>query len=90
VLVAGLLWLLKAHRRLPASLERLYAGVYLGLGGFNLYDGTIQHKVLKLHQIRPEVGDQTPYDVAFLAIAVAFVLLGVGMLRLSRRGDRAI
>jgi uncharacterized membrane protein len=88
MLVGGLLWLLRLRRRLPASLERLYAGVYLGLGGFNLYDGTIQHKVLKLHQIRPEARDQLPYDVVFVAIALAFVLLGVAMLRLSRSAPR--
>ena len=89
VLVAGLLWLLRLHRRLPASLERLYAGIYLGLGGFNLYDGTIQHKVLKLHQIRPAAGDQTPYDVVFIAVALAFVMLGLAMLLASRKGKAA-
>ena len=68
----------------------LWAGMLFGMGGFNPYDGTIQHKVLKLHQIRPSDPNQLPYDVVFLAIAVAFVLLGLLMLRLAgRRRSRA-
>jgi len=27
----------------------LVAGVLMGVGGFNLYDGTVQHKLLDLH-----------------------------------------
>src|SRR4051812_39691462 len=41
--------------------RRFWAGVCLGAGGFNLYDGTIQHKVLQLHQVRPGVPNELPY-----------------------------
>jgi len=45
------------HRswQIPGWARRFWAGVLLGLGGFNLYDGVIQHKVLRLHQVRPGV-----------------------------------
>jgi hypothetical protein len=36
-------------------------GCCLGAGSFQLYDGTVQHKLLRLHQIRYDV-DLAPYD----------------------------
>jgi len=29
-----------------------WAGFFYGLGGFQLFDGIIDHKVLRLHQVR--------------------------------------
>lgn len=52
--------------------------VLIGLGGFNLYDGTVQHKVLRLHQVRYGV-DHLPYDVGFIAAAAAVLLVGIAL-----------
>ncbi len=59
------------HRGNPYTGWRRYfwAGVLLGIGGFNLYDGIIQHKVLRLHQVRPGVANELPYDLTFIGIA---------------------
>jgi uncharacterized membrane protein len=60
----------------PVQLRALIAGMLLGMGGFNLYDGTIQHKILQLHPVREGVPDPLPYDLAFNALALALLLLG--------------
>ena len=62
--------------RLPHGGRLLAAAVLLGMGGFNLYDGTVQHKLLNLHPVREGVADQLPYDLAFNGVAV--VLLAAG------------
>jgi len=67
------------HRRHAFWLKRWVGGVFLGAGSFQLYDGVVQHKLMKLHQIRYNV-DITPYDAvwnitAFAMIVVGFVLL---------------
>src|SRR5215208_1798538 len=51
--------------RLPQGGRLLAAGVLLGMGGFNLYDGTVQHKLLNLHPVGEGVANQLPYDLAF-------------------------
>ena len=74
---ALLLW---RQRRSLAHLEdggaALGAGVLLGMGAFNLYDGVIQHKVLRLHPVRLGVENPLPYDLAWNAVAL--LLLGLG------------
>lgn len=52
------------------------AGFFLGLGGFQLFDGIIDHKLLRLHQVRYGV-DITPYDWGWNPAALAFLLIGV-------------
>lgn len=79
-LVAGAL----AARARPWLRGRaLWGGIAAGAGAFNLWDATIQHKVLRLHQVRPEAGDQLPYDLGFGGLAL--LVLAVGVL-VARRG----
>jgi uncharacterized membrane protein len=59
----------------------------VGLGGFNLYDGTMQHKVLRLHQVRPAADDWLPYDLAFIGLALLLLMTGVVLLRGSPRSQ---
>jgi uncharacterized membrane protein len=73
--------LLEARRREPpVATRRLIGGVLMGAGGFNVYDGTVQHKLLRLHQVRYGV-DELPYDVGFVALAVALLLAGLVLVR---------
>jgi uncharacterized membrane protein len=85
ILVAGV-WRLGTAGGIPAALRSrlLWAGVCLGFGGFNLYDATIQHKLLRLHQVRRGVADPLPYDLAFGGAAAAILLLGVWLLTTDR------
>jgi uncharacterized membrane protein len=71
------LFLLADIRRHGAWHRRRWAGgALLGAGVFQLYDGIIQHKLLKLHQIRYRV-DITPYDVGWNIIAALMLIAGL-------------
>jgi uncharacterized membrane protein len=68
-----------SKRSLLSTLERgraLVAGILLGMGGFNLYDGIIQHKLLQLHPVREGVPDQLPYDLAWNGLALLLIAGG--------------
>jgi uncharacterized membrane protein len=84
VLVLGVIQLVERRRTTPDPPRLALAGILLGAGGFNLYDGTIQHKLLGLHQVRAGAPDNLPYDLAFLAIAAALALAGALLLRRTR------
>jgi uncharacterized membrane protein len=77
ILLAGVL-LLWRHARLVAlaGWRVLAAGLLVGLGGFNLYDGTVQHKLLRLHPVREGVANQLPYDLAWNAVSLALLVVG--------------
>jgi uncharacterized membrane protein len=77
LLLVGAL-LLCQRRRLfsQADWRAIPAGICLGAGGFNLYDGTIHHKVLQIHPVREGVANILPYDLAFNGIALALLIVG--------------
>lgn len=78
-----LLAAVRRHGRLPAA--RWWGGLLTGAGAFQLYDGTVQHKLLGLHQIRYGV-DLRPYDGAWNVLAILLLLAGVALLARSRTG----
>ncbi|MDB6453706.1 DUF2243 domain-containing protein [Falsirhodobacter sp. 20TX0035] len=57
-----------------------WAGLFLGMGGFQVFDGVIDHKVLRLHQIR-QVENLWLYDTVWIAAGVALLLVGFGLAR---------
>lgn len=85
LLVSGLL-LFSGLRRSGALAPRsAVGGLLVGMGGFQLWDGVVHHKILRLHQVRGGV-DLLPYDLAWNAAAL--VLLGIGAALLLRsRGE---
>jgi uncharacterized membrane protein len=83
--VIGLVMVVDLVRRTGLSVRGLVGGILLGAGAFQLYDGTIQHKILRLHQIRYNV-DIAPYDWTWNIIAVILVLVGAVLLRRVLRG----
>jgi uncharacterized membrane protein len=85
VLVLGAIQLVERRHTSPDPPRLALAGILLGAGCFNLYDGTIQHKLLRLHQVRPAAPNDLPYDLAFLAIAAAIALSGALLLRRTRQ-----
>lgn len=64
------------RRRDAFSLRRWIGGILLGAGSFQLYDGIIQHKLMRLHQIRYHV-DIVPYDWAWNLSALALLIAGI-------------
>ena len=79
-MVAGLFLLADAHRRGGFVPKRWWGGLLLGAGGFQLYDGIVQHKLLGLHQIRYHV-TIWPYDLTWNIIAVIMIVAGVLLMK---------
>ena len=81
--VIGLVMVGDLRRRAELSSVRLLAGALLGAGVFQLYDGTVQHKLLGLHQIRYGV-DLTGYDWTWNLIAAVILVAGAVLLYRGR------
>ncbi|WP_446715852.1 DUF2243 domain-containing protein [Bacillus sp. OTU2372] len=77
--VGGLFMVADIRRRKVWQPMKWVAGVLLGAGGFQLYDGIIQHKLMRLHQIRYHV-DIVPYDMVWHITSVFIVLIGIVLL----------
>jgi uncharacterized membrane protein len=84
--VAALFLFADLRRRTGFQAPRWWGGVLVGAGGFQLYDGTIQHKLMKLHQIRYDV-DLAPYDWTWNIIAAVMIVIGAVLLVRARRRD---
>jgi uncharacterized membrane protein len=82
--VGGLFLLADLRRRRAFWQTRWWGGVLLGAGAFQLYDGTIQHKALGLHQIR-YVPDTLPYDLTWNVIAAVLIVVGIVLTVRTRR-----
>jgi uncharacterized membrane protein len=82
--VTGLFLLADLRRRRSLNVRRWVGGLLLGTGGFQLYDGLVQHKVFGLHQIRYGV-DLLPYDLTWDLVAVLLIVVGVVLLARTRR-----
>jgi uncharacterized membrane protein len=72
------------RRRSALWLTRWWGGVLLGAGIFQLYDGIIQHKLMRLHQIRYNV-NILPYDLTWNIIAIAMIVAGTILIVRTRR-----
>ena len=83
--VAGLYLPADLRRRDAFSAVRWRMGVLIGLGGFQLWDGLVQHKWWRLHEIRYGV-TIWPYDLAWNAAAGVVLLTGTLLLLRTRQG----
>ncbi len=84
--IAALFLLADLRRREAFWFKRWLGGVLFGVGLFQLYDGTIQHKLMGLHQIRYNV-DILPYDLTWNMIAVIILIFGISLLVQTRRSQ---
>jgi len=53
----------------------------VGWGTFNLVEGIIDHHLLTVHHVRDDVGDPLAWDLAFLAVSVVLLLVGLALVR---------
>jgi uncharacterized membrane protein len=67
--------------------KRWGGGVLVGAGGFQLYDGIVQHKLMRLHQIR-YVDDVIVCDIVWNVLAAVLLLIGIGLLAGGRRNKQ--
>jgi len=78
-MVVGLFLFADLQRRKVTVPKRLWAGAFTGWGGFQVYDGLFQHKVLGLHQIRYDV-DLVPYDLVWNISGAVGLVVGILLL----------
>ena len=89
MLAVGAVLLWAERRRLVRVVgnRSLVAGVLLGMGGFQLFDGVVNHKMLRLHQIREDTDNLLTYDLIWNAAAIATVGVGWALWRGRRQVD---
>ncbi|PAZ09810.1 hypothetical protein CLM62_44460 [Streptomyces sp. SA15] len=87
-LVAGFFFYADLRRREALAPVHAWSGFFLGLGIFQLFDGIVDHKLLRLHQVRYGV-DVTPYDWAWNIAGLILLLTGVALAVHAARRDRA-
>ncbi|NEU31056.1 DUF2243 domain-containing protein [bacterium LRH843] len=74
--VGSLFMVADLRRRDAFWFKRWWGGKMLGGGAFQLYDGTIQHKVMKIHQIR-YVENIFIYDLIWNTVAAIMIAIGI-------------
>ena len=88
MLAAGFYLFVQLCRRGAVSGLHAWAGFFLGAGGFQLFDGIVDHKILRLHQVR-YVDNLLPYDLAWNAVGVMLLLIGLAVLKRARAHEAA-
>lgn len=73
---AARLWARRRHFSTFVSGRLFWAGVFSGGGGFQLFDGTINHKVLQLHPVREGAENIVPYDVGWIVSGLLLLYCG--------------
>ncbi|MCR5862054.1 DUF2243 domain-containing protein [Flavobacterium sp. J372] len=71
-----LLWRLAGRRYIDLSFRMLAGGMLSGWGIFNIVEGTVNHHILKLHNVRDNVADPDIWNYGFLAISVVMFIVG--------------
>jgi uncharacterized membrane protein len=75
-LVIGFFLILRLHRSNRLMTSWSWAGGVLGAGFFQVFDGIVDHKLLRIHQVRYGVDNLWLYDVLWNGVGV--VLIGIG------------
>lgn len=88
ILVAGFFMLARLRERQAWARGLGLAGLFLGAGGFQLFDGIVDHKLLRVHQVR-YVDNLIVYDIAWNAGAILLIVTGWLLLRHARASHPA-
>lgn len=88
VLAAGFHLLAGQFRRQRVDRLTGWGAFFAGAGGFQLFDGIVDHKLLRIHQVR-YVEPLWPWDLAWNATGLALLVLGLFLLRRRRLGTTA-
>lgn len=87
ILIAGFFLFSDLRRRQVLAARWAWAGFFIGAGGFQLFDGIVDHKLLRLHQVR-YVENLLPYDLAWNAFGLLLLLVGIGIWMRARSSTR--
>lgn len=83
ITIWGLFLLADVRRRGEVNWKRWSGALIAGVGFFQLFDGIVDHKILRIHQIRYDV-DLVPYDAIWIGSAVVLLLVGLLILWRAR------
>lgn len=86
VLVAGFFSIADLARKNALATQWAWAGFFLGAGSFQLFDGLVNHKLLRIHQIRYGV-DLFVYDLTWNLAGLALLLVGLWLRSHARSAD---
>lgn len=86
--VLGFFMFARLHRRGTPNRTAAWAGFVFGMGGFQLFDGIVDHKLLRLHQIR-YVDNVLLYDLIWNGVALLLLLAGYLIWRRAQRTARS-
>lgn len=86
LLVAGFFLFADLRRSRTLATRSAWAGLLLGMGAFQLLDGTVDHKLLRVHQVRYGV-ELLPYDIAWNLAGVVLLVLGGVLAWAAGRAD---
>ncbi|WP_318375362.1 DUF2243 domain-containing protein [Enterobacter sp.] len=81
--VLGFFMFADLRSRSKLNRKAAWAGFFFGLGAFQLFDGIVDHKVLKLHQIR-YVDNILLYDIIWNGFGLLLLLTGFLIYRHAR------
>jgi uncharacterized membrane protein len=89
LVLAGLfaIWQRGRKSELMWSNRQLLGTLLLGWGIFNLVEGTLDHEILRVHQVNETVAAEhrTYWDIAFLLWGAAMTVMGATMTRVAMR-----
>ena len=75
-LVAGFMLLGELRHRQRLIKGFAWSGGFFGAGLFQVFDGVVDHKLLRLHQIRYGVDNLLHYDIAWIGFGLILILIG--------------
>ncbi|MCG1010356.1 DUF2243 domain-containing protein [Salinicoccus sp. ID82-1] len=75
----------RKHNRLMATWT---ASFFIGLGGFQLFDGLVNHKLLQVHQVRYGV-EVLPYDLGWNIAGAVLLVIGIVLMIRTRKQRQA-
>ncbi|WP_224996187.1 DUF2243 domain-containing protein [Cesiribacter sp. SM1] len=83
-LVAGFFMYADLRRSHSLAPRRAWAGFFMGMGGFQIFDGIVDHKLLRVHQVRYGVDNLFIYDLLWNLGGLILLLIGVWLLVKAR------
>ncbi|MFC3419536.1 DUF2243 domain-containing protein [Salinicoccus hispanicus] len=86
--VLGLFMFADLNRRERRHASTWVASFFIGLGGFQLFDGIVNHKLLQIHQVRYGV-EILPYDLAWNITGALLLSIGIVLMIRARKQRQA-
>ncbi|TDL38331.1 DUF2243 domain-containing protein [Macrococcoides goetzii] len=74
-IIFGLFLLADSRRKYQMDWKFWIGRALMGMGSFQVYDGIINHKILKMHQIR-YVDNVITYDVIWMIVGLSMIIIG--------------